>query len=53
MHVWKDFIEGGLKIGKLRAKPDPMVLQGGLEVVQDALDRFRQGVSAVKVVVKI
>ena len=39
--------------GKFTAKPDPVVIQGGLEKCQDALDVYRQGVSAAKVVVAL
>ncbi|KAF2471873.1 oxidoreductase [Lindgomyces ingoldianus] len=51
--VWGDFMNEGLKNGKLRAKPDPVVIQGGLEECQKALDLYRQGVSAAKIVVEL
>lgn len=46
-------MEEGLKNGKLKAKPDPIVVQGGLEKIQDAIDVLRRGVSAAKVVVEL
>lgn len=53
MKVWAEFMGKGLESGKFRAKPDPVVIQGGLEKLQDALDLYRKGVSAAKIVVEV
>lgn len=42
-----------LAAGKFQAKPDPMVLEGGLERVQDGINILRKGVSAKKVVIEV
>lgn len=42
-----------LTAGKFQAKPDPMVLEGGLERVQDGINILRKGVSAKKVVIEV
>lgn len=52
-HVWSGFMGEGLMNGKLRAKPEAVIVKGGLERLQDGLDLFRKGVSAGKVVVEI
>ncbi|TGO44697.1 hypothetical protein BCON_0473g00040 [Botryotinia convoluta] len=51
--VWKKFIPEGLANGKLQAKPEPYVVDHGLEDLQKALDIQRKGVSAKKVVVTL
>jgi len=51
--VWGDFVESGLQTGALRPKPEPKVLTGGLDVLQDALELQKKGVSAQKIVVQI
>ena len=51
--VWHDFIPQALVDGRLKCKPDPMVIKGGLEAIQHALDVQKHGVSAAKVVVEI
>jgi len=51
--VWKKFVPEALANGKLQAKPDPLVITGGLSKVQEGLDRLKQGVSAGKVVIKL
>jgi hypothetical protein len=51
--VWKDFVETGLRAGKLRPKPEPRILTGGLDVIQDALELQKKGVSAQKIVVQL
>ncbi|KAK7514512.1 chaperonin 10-like protein [Phyllosticta citriasiana] len=50
--VWRDYVPSALATGKLQAKPEPIVLQGGLEIIQTAMDRHKAGVSAQKVVVQ-
>ena len=51
--VWGDFLPTALETGQIQAKPDPIVISGGLPQVQHGLDRQREGVSAAKVVVKL
>ncbi|KAJ5084328.1 alcohol dehydrogenase [Penicillium alfredii] len=51
--VWCKYIPQALASGKFQAKPDPEVIEGGLEKVQTGIDLLRQGVSAKKVVVEI
>lgn len=51
--VWRDYVPKALQTGQLRAKPDPIVIEGGLDKVQEGLDRLKQGVSAAKVVVRL
>lgn len=49
--VWQKYVPGALESGQLQAKPDPIVIKGGLANMQKALDRQKKGVSAAKVVV--
>ncbi|KAF2678300.1 oxidoreductase [Lentithecium fluviatile CBS 122367] len=51
--VWADFMGEGLETGKLRPKPEPVVLEGGLERLQEGVDMVRKDVSAQKVVVEV
>ncbi|KAJ8058974.1 hypothetical protein OCU04_011958 [Sclerotinia nivalis] len=51
--VWRKYLPAALAKGKFLAKPDPEVLQGGLERVQDGLDILRKGVSAKKIVIEV
>jgi NADPH-dependent curcumin reductase CurA len=51
--VWGQYVPKALEEGKLKAKPDPMVIKGGLEKVQEGIDRCKQGVSFAKVVVEL
>ncbi|KIW44755.1 uncharacterized protein PV06_03203 [Exophiala oligosperma] len=51
--VWKNFLPQALEQGRYLAKPDALVVEGGLEAIQTAIDRYNQGVSAQKVVVKL
>lgn len=51
--VWRDFLPEALADGRLKAKPDPIVIHGGLGKIQEGLDRLKQGVSAAKIVVKL
>ncbi|KAJ5713359.1 alcohol dehydrogenase [Penicillium malachiteum] len=52
-HIWHKFIPEALAAGKYQAKPDPHLIPGGLERVQEAIDLLRQGVSAKKIVIEI
>lgn len=51
--VWRKYIPDALAAGKFHAKPDPLLVRGGLEKVQEGMDILRRGVSARKVVVEI
>lgn len=51
--VWGKYVPAALASGKLLAKPDPLILSGGLPRVQEALDTLKAGVSATKVVVEL
>jgi hypothetical protein len=51
--VWGNYITKALELGKFQAKPDPYVIEGGLERIQDGIDMLKKGVSAQKIVVEI
>ena len=51
--VWRKYIPDALAAGKFLAKPDPLIIKGGLEKVQEGIDLLREGVSAKKVVIEI
>ncbi|MCJ1392466.1 hypothetical protein MMC18_005333 [Xylographa bjoerkii] len=51
--VWVNYVGEALASGALQAKPDPLVIRGGLGAVQEGLNRQKQGVSAKKVVVEL
>ncbi len=50
--IWKEFVPAALVAGTLQAKPDPKVLTGGLQVIQEALE-LQKSVSAQKIVVEL
>ena len=50
--VWGKYVPEALANGSLLCKPDALVVGLGLEYVQPALDRHKQGVSGRKVVIK-
>lgn len=51
--VWRKYLPAALAAGKFQAKPDPVILDGGLERVQEGIDILRKGVSARKVVIEV
>ncbi|KAE8445395.1 hypothetical protein EG329_013408 [Mollisiaceae sp. DMI_Dod_QoI] len=51
--IWRKYIPQALAAGKLQAKPDPLILEGGLEKVQEGINILRKGVSAKKIVIEI
>lgn len=51
--VWRKYIPEALAAGKYQAKPDPFIITGGLEKVQDGIDLLRKGVSAKKIVIEL
>jgi hypothetical protein len=51
--VWNNYIPEALADGTLKVRPEPLVVGHGLEKIQDAYERQKQGVSAAKVVVTL
>ena len=51
--IWGGFVPAALVDGRLKAKPDPIIIKGGLGAVQQGLDKQKAGVSAAKVVVDL
>ena len=51
--VWRRYIPQALATGAFQAKPDPIIIEGGLGKVQEGIDLLRKGVSAKKVVIEI
>ncbi len=53
VEIWRDFVPTALKAGKLLAKPEPKLVDGGLDGIQHAMNLLKKGVSAQKLVVKL
>ena len=51
--VYREYLDKALNAGKFQAKPDPFVIEGGLNKVQEGLDIQRNGVSAKKIVIDL
>jgi len=51
--VWRKYVPEALASGQLLAKPDPLIVKGGLKHIQEAVDVLKRGVSAAKVVVEL
>ena len=51
--IWRQYIPNALAAGRYQAKPDPIVIEGGLKKVQEGIDILRKGVSAKKIVIKL
>lgn len=51
--VWRKYIPEALASGKFQAKPDPLIVEGGLAKVQEGIDMLKAGVSAKKIVIEI
>jgi hypothetical protein len=51
--LWHDFLHSALEECRFLAKPDPILVEGGLEKIQEGIEMQRAGVSARKIVVKI
>ena len=51
--VWRKYIPEALAAGKFQAKPDPLIIKGGLQKVQEGINLLRDGVSAKKIVIEI
>ncbi|KAF2225349.1 oxidoreductase-like protein [Elsinoe ampelina] len=52
-HVWGKFLYKGLEAGSIKPLPEPLIVGKGLESVQKAVDKNKEGVSAKKVVVEL
>jgi NADPH:quinone reductase-like Zn-dependent oxidoreductase len=51
--IWEDFVPGALANGSYEFAPEPLVHGTGLESIEGALKRWKEGVSARKVVVSL
>lgn len=51
--VWRNYVPEALRNGQLLPKPEPLVIKGGLDHIQEGLDTLKKGVSAAKVVVEL
>jgi hypothetical protein len=51
--IWGKYVPAALASGQLVAKPDPLILKGGLSRVQEGLDILKAGVSATKIVIEL
>jgi hypothetical protein len=51
--VWGKYIPAALANGSFLAKPDPILIKGGLSHVQEGLDTLKKGVSTAKIVVEL
>lgn len=51
--IWEKFVPGALASGTLKAKPEARVVGQGLGQVQDAINTYKKGVSATKLVVTL
>ncbi|KAF4549254.1 Alcohol dehydrogenase GroES-like domain-containing protein 12 [Elsinoe fawcettii] len=52
-HIWGKFLYEGLEKGTIKPLPEPLVIGKGLESIQKAVDKNKEGVSAKKVVVEL
>jgi len=50
--VWRDYVAPALQAGRLKYLPPPTVVGKGLEYIDEALKKFKAGVSATKLVVE-
>ncbi|KAJ5737041.1 Alcohol dehydrogenase superfamily zinc-type [Penicillium malachiteum] len=51
--VWKDYVTPALQSGKLQCLPTPLIVGKGLEHIQSALEKAKEGVSATKLVIEL
>ncbi|KAJ5370881.1 alcohol dehydrogenase [Penicillium cataractarum] len=51
--IWGEYIPTVLATGQFQVKPDPFIIGGGLEKIQDGIDLLAKGVSAKKIVVEV
>jgi NADPH:quinone reductase-like Zn-dependent oxidoreductase len=51
--VWREYVTPALESGRLQCLPKPILVGKGLESIQGALEKMREGVSAAKIVVEL
>lgn len=51
--IWGKYIPEGLAAGTFKCVPPPLVFGEGLDAIQGAIDRWKEGVSYQKVVVEL
>jgi hypothetical protein len=51
--VWAKWVPEALESGKLKAVPPPIVIEGGLDKVQEGYDQQKKGVSFGKIVIAL
>lgn len=51
--VWAEWVPAALQKGTLKALPEPIVVKGGLESVQEGMNKQKAGVSFGKIVVEL
>jgi hypothetical protein len=51
--IWGVWVPKALETGALKCVPPPLVIGDGLNAIQSALDRWREGVTWSKVVVEL
>ncbi|GAC89216.1 hypothetical protein Gbth_110_012 [Gluconobacter thailandicus F149-1 = NBRC 100600] len=51
--IYEKFLPGALASGQYRPAPEPEIVGHGLQLIPDALERQRKGVSARKLVVTL
>ena len=51
--IYNTWLPEALAAGQMKCKPDPLVFGRGLDRIQGALDRWKDGVSAQKIVVEL
>lgn len=51
--VWAEWVPAALQKGTLKALPEPIVVKGGLESVQEGMNKQKAGVSFGKIVIEL
>ena len=51
--MWAEWVPAALQKGTLKALPEPIVVKGGLESVQEGMNKQKAGVSFGKIVVEL
>lgn len=51
--IWQDFLPQALADGRIKPTPRADVVGTGLEAIQGAMEKHKQGVSASKIVVSL
>lgn len=52
LKVWKDYVPEAIAAGTLKLLPKALIIEGGLDKIQEGLNVSKKGVSALKVVVR-